>query len=95
MREKVFITGGAGFIGSHIAESLVKDGYRVTVYDNFSSGRLENLEKLKSDIEIIKGDILNYEKLRRSMCGCDFVSHQAAQLEIFRCIDNPRLDLKI
>jgi len=95
MKEKIFITGGAGFIGSHIAESLVKDGYRVIVYDNFSSGRLENLKEIKGDTEIIKGDILNYEMLEKSMRKCDFVSHQAAQLEIFRCLDNPDLDLKV
>jgi UDP-glucose 4-epimerase len=95
MREKVFITGGAGFIGSHITESLVKKGYRVVVYDNFSSGRMENLQAVKKDVQIIKADILDGDKLTRAMKGCCLVSHQAAQLEIFRCIDDPQVDLKI
>jgi UDP-glucose 4-epimerase len=94
MKEKIFLTGGAGFIGSHIAESLVKAGYQVTVYDNFSSGRMENLAAVKKDIRLVKGDILDYAKLRKAMAGCAIVSHQAAQLEIFRCLDNPQLDLR-
>jgi len=94
-KESVFITGGAGFIGSHIAESLVKEGYRVKIYDNFSSGRMENLKSIKNDAEIIKADILNYDKLERAMRNCDFVSHQAAQLEIFHCLAEPKKDLEV
>lgn len=94
MKESIFLTGGAGFIGSHIAESLVSQGYKVAIYDNFSSGRNENLRKIKNDIKIIKGDILDYNKLEASMAGFDIVSHQAAQLEIFRCVGDPGLDLE-
>lgn len=95
MKEKVFVTGGAGFIGSHIVEDLLKNGYEVTIYDNFSSGRRGNLNSIKDDVRIIKGDILDYDKLKRAMKGHRYVSHQAAQLEIFRCLDDPFVDLNI
>ena len=95
MKGKVFVTGGAGFIGSHIIEALLNEGYEVTIYDNFSSGRKENLNNVIDDIRIIEGDILDYEKVKNAMKGHDYVSHQAAQLEIFRCLEDPSIDLKI
>jgi len=94
MSKKIFVTGGAGFIGSHIVEDLLDQGYRVTAYDNFSSGREENLAGVIKDIKIIKADILDYETLKKSMKGCDVVSHQAAQLEIFKCLEDPIVDLQ-
>jgi len=80
--KKVLVTGGAGFIGSHIVESLVKAGAGVKVYDNFSTGLLENLDVVKKDVEIIRGDILDYELLEKEIKGTEIVSHHAAQLEI-------------
>lgn len=89
------VTGGAGFIGSHIVDSLVDKGAEVIVYDNFSSGSMANLKDLKKDIKIIKGDILDHKKLSQVCKGVDVISHQAAQLEITTCIDDPVKDLKI
>jgi len=94
MSKKIFITGGAGFIGSHIVENLLNDGHQVTVYDNFSSGRKENLKSVIKDIKLIEADILDYENLNESMKGHDIVSHQAAQLEIFKCLEDPIVDLQ-
>lgn len=91
---RVLVTGGAGFIGSHIVESLVKGGAKVIVYDNFSSGLMDNLKHLEKDIKIIRGDILDYNKVLDASRGVDVISHQAAQLEITKCIDNPIGDLK-
>jgi len=91
----ILVTGGAGFIGSHIVESLVHQGARVIVYDNLSTGRKENLEHVKKDIKFIRGDILDAKKMRSAMKGVDIVSHQAAQLEIFRSSDDPEFDLKV
>jgi len=93
--KKILITGGAGFIGSNIVDSLLEKNYRVIVYDNFSSGTMENLNHIKDKIEIIEGNILDYEKLKNSMKECDYVSHHAAQLEIFLALDEPERDLEV
>ncbi|MFA6260434.1 MAG: NAD-dependent epimerase/dehydratase family protein [Bacteroidia bacterium] len=92
---KIVVTGGAGFIGSHIVESLVYLGHEVTVFDNFYTGRRENLSNVIDDIRIIEGDIMNVEALRNVFKNVDIVSHQAAQLEIFRSTDEPLFDLEL
>ncbi len=91
----VLVTGGAGFIGSHIVEDLVTASARVKVYDNFSFGLRDNLRPIAKHVEIIEGDILDCATLERAMRNVDFVSHQAAQLEIFRSTDDPLVDLQI
>ncbi|MCS7228386.1 MAG: SDR family NAD(P)-dependent oxidoreductase, partial [Endomicrobia bacterium] len=93
---KILVTGGAGFIGSHIVESLIEKGWEVVVYDNLSSGSLENLSHISSHkLTFIRGDILDYNTLEQAMRGCDYVSHQAAQLEIFLGIEDPERDLYV
>jgi len=92
--KKVLITGGAGFIGSHIVDSLVKNGAEVIVLDNFSSGRLENIANQKENIKIVRGSVLNLNLLKKIIKDVDVVSHQAASLEIFRALDDPFYDLK-
>jgi len=92
---RILVTGGAGFIGSHIVDSLVRQGAQVTIYDNFSSGLMENLQGVRKDVKIIRGDILDRAKLSRAIKGAELVSHQAAQLEITRCIDDPVEDLQM
>jgi UDP-glucose 4-epimerase len=91
---RVLVTGGAGFIGSHIVEDLVRLGAKVRVYDNFSSGLDVNLRAVRDDIEIVRGDILDADSLNKSAAGIEVISHQAAQLEITRCIDDPAGDLQ-
>jgi UDP-glucose 4-epimerase len=92
---KILVTGGAGFIGSHITESLVASGHDVTVFDNFFTGRRENLLSVINDIKIIEGDICDAEAIGAACRGMDLVSHQAAQLEIFRSTDDPLWDLQV
>lgn len=92
---KVLVTGGAGFIGSNIVESLLELGANVGVYDDFSFGFEDNLTPFKKDIEIIRGDILDYESLSKAFKGYDLISHHAAQLEIFLCVDDPYRDLQV
>lgn len=92
---RFFVTGGAGFIGSHIVESLVRKGGEVTVYDNFSFGCMENLGSCADHVTVIEGDILDYNLLHKSMAGHDVVSHHAAQLEIFLSVERPERDLEI
>lgn len=91
---KILVTGGAGFIGSHIVESLVKGGAKVTAFDNFSFGKRKNLTNVKKDSHIIAGDILDEEALSQAMKGQAVISHQAAQLEIFLARADPYADLK-
>ncbi|MFH1235495.1 MAG: SDR family oxidoreductase [Parcubacteria group bacterium] len=88
--ERVLITGGAGFIGSNIAHSLVRKGYRVTVLDNLSTGSKKNISDIIKKIKFVRGDIRNYQTVRRTMHNHDFVLHQAALPSVPRSIQNPR-----
>ena len=90
---RVLVTGGAGFIGSHIVRDLLESGAEVTVYDNFSSGLDENLAGVANSVQVVRGDILDADSLVSALRGHDAVSHQAAQLEITRSIGNPVFDL--
>jgi UDP-glucose 4-epimerase len=92
--KSVLVTGGAGFIGSHFVQDLVGAGYRVTVFDNFSSGLRENLAPVIDDVEIIEGDVLDASAIEAAARGFDVVSHQAAQLEITKCMEDPLGDLR-
>ena len=79
LKEKnILVTGGAGFIGSHIAEKLVEIGAKVKVLDNFFAGKLENLEGFRDKVELIEGDITDLSLVYKAMEGIDYVSHQAA-----------------
>jgi UDP-glucose 4-epimerase len=82
------VTGGAGFIGSHIAEALVRRGDRVRVLDNFSTGRRENLEPLGA-IDLVEGDLQDADTVRRAVAGVDGVFHQAALRSVPRSVDDP------
>jgi UDP-glucose 4-epimerase len=91
---KILVTGGAGFVGSHIVRDLLEHGAGVTVYDNFSTGHESNLAGLGDDVQTVRGDILDYDALHKVMRGHDGISHMAAQLEITRSIGNPIYDLE-
>jgi UDP-glucose 4-epimerase len=90
---RVLVTGGLGFIGSHIVEALLRDGASVRILDNLRSGHEENIAAVRNDVEVLLGDILDRDALRHAMRDVDAVSHQAAQLEITRAIDDPVEDL--
>jgi len=85
------ITGGAGFIGSHIAEKLVAMGERVRVLDNFSSGKRANLAGLGDKVEIVCGDILDLEVVKKAADGVHVVFHQAALRSVPFSVENPTL----
>ncbi len=85
------ITGGAGFIGSHIGEKLVAMGERVRVLDNFSSGKRANLAGLEDKIEVIAGDILDLDTFKRAAKGASVIFHQAALRSVPFSVENPTL----
>lgn len=86
---RYLITGGAGFIGSHIVEELLKRGEFVRVLDNFSTGYRRNLDQFINDIELIEGDIRYYHVALQAVKGIDFVLHQAALGSVPRSINDP------
>ncbi len=83
------ITGGAGFIGSHLVEELIRYQQEVRVLDNFSTGRREHLESLQGRIEIVKGDVRDPAAVRRVMRGVRYVFHQAALASVPRSVQDP------
>ena len=83
------VTGGAGFIGSHLVEELVKQGQRVRVIDNLSTGKRENIEPFLEKIEFIEGDIRDLGLVRKAMDGVDYVLHQAAVPSVPRSVKDP------
>ena len=93
---KILITGGAGFIGSHLAERLLKDGHSVEIIDNLSTGRLENIETFKDHpkFHYTIGSILNRELLEKLVHGVDQIYHLAAAVGVKYIIENPLLSLK-
>jgi nucleoside-diphosphate-sugar epimerase len=89
MSVQVLVTGGGGFIGSHLASHLLEQGYRVRVLDNFATGRRENLQALAGDVEVIEGDIQSYERVNKAVSGCEVVFHQAALPSVPRSVQDP------
>ena len=87
-RNLYLVTGGAGFIGSNIAEALVKRGDRVRVLDNLSTGRRENLEAA-GVTDLVEGDLRDPATVRRAVSGVDGVFHQAALRSVPRSVDDP------
>lgn len=83
------VTGGAGFIGSHIVEELLRRGEQVRVLDNFSTGRRENLTPFLQHVELIEGDLRDLPTVRQAVEGVDYVLHQAALPSVPRSIDDP------
>ncbi|OGI14506.1 hypothetical protein A3K63_01905 [Candidatus Micrarchaeota archaeon RBG_16_49_10] len=85
----ILVTGGAGFIGSHLAEHLVEKGHSVTVLDNLSTGRMENLSSIISEIEFVKGSFGDRELARKLLRDADVVFHNAAVVGVKRTIEDP------
>jgi UDP-glucose 4-epimerase len=83
------VTGGAGFVGSHIVEALVRRGDRVRVLDNLVTGKLLNLGAVRSQIDFIKADLNDTAALARAVAGCEVVFHQAALASVPRSIEDP------
>jgi UDP-glucose 4-epimerase len=83
------VTGGAGFIGSHIVETLLEDGKRARVLDNLSTGRMENIAPFLNRVEFIEGDLRDEDTVRRAVEGIDYVLHQGAIPSVNRSVQEP------
>ena len=93
---RVFISGGAGFIGSHVTDALLGQGYKVTVYDNLSNGRREFIEQHfgKPAFNFVEADILDTDRLASQIEGHDLVWHLAANTDIIGGVEKPSRDLR-
>ena len=89
---RALVTGGAGFIGSHIAERLLGEGHAVRIYDNFSSGKRANVDVLGRDarLEVIEADVRDAAALDRAAEGCDVVFHEAAVVSVPYSVAHPQ-----
>lgn len=85
----VLVTGGAGFIGSNLADGLIAQGAKVRIIDNLVTGFRENLEEIKGDFEFIEGDINDEALLRKASDGVEVVFHQAALPSVPRSVEDP------
>ncbi|MBU1042972.1 MAG: GDP-mannose 4,6-dehydratase [Candidatus Omnitrophica bacterium] len=88
---KILLTGGAGFVGSHLAESLLNDGHELTVVDNLITGSKENIKHLedKAEFRFIEGSILDYKLMLKLVTECECIYHLAAAVGVKFVIDNP------
>ncbi len=84
------VTGGAGFIGSHLVEALVERGERLRVLDDFSTGRRENLAAVTEHIELLEGDVADPDTVERAVARCDYVLHLAAIASVQASLEEPR-----
>ena len=86
---KILVTGGAGFIGSNLADELIRRGSKVRIIDNLITGFRENLDEISGDFEFIEGDIADSEVVGRAVEGVDFIFHEAALPSVPRSVANP------
>ena len=93
---RAFITGGAGYIGSHLADRLLEDGNQVTVFDNFSTGQRRFLQQANTTekFKLIKGDLLDKNDLQKAMANHDFIFHLAANADVRFGTEHPSKDLE-
>ncbi len=91
---KVLVTGGAGFIGSNMVEALLGRGFDIVIFDDFSTGRKDNLPGDKR-IKVIKGDVRDYNKLKDAAKGCDVIFHMAAQVGNVLSLQKPHENMEI
>src|SRR4051794_17837149 len=89
LTSKVLITGGAGFIGSNLADGLIREGARVVILDNFLKGFQENLDEIEGSFEFIEGDVTDPAITKKAVEGCEVIFHEAALPSVPRSVDDP------
>ena len=93
--KKWVVTGGAGFIGSHIIKELVARGQQAVAVDDFSTGSLSNLSSVQQKIKIVSADICDFSALLKAFQGADYVLHHAALVSVPRSVEEPQLTWQI
>lgn len=93
--KRVFITGGAGFIGSHTADLFLEKGWRVVVCDHFSTGKLSNLNAFHANLRVVQADVLDYAMILKEVKNTDVVLHLAAIPSVPKSIEDPTASLKV
>jgi nucleoside-diphosphate-sugar epimerase len=93
--KRALVTGGAGFIGSNLVDALLKNGVSVSILDNLSTGKLANLEHVLERVTFEKGDIRDFDRVRRLADGCDAVFHQAAVVSVPQTVAEPLTSAEI
>ncbi len=94
---EILVTGGAGFIGSHIVDQLLNEGFKVRVLDNLSTGEKRNLvqHRNKKNFQVIEGDTRNFDMVKKTVEGVDAVIHEAALVSVTRSVETPLLSNEI
>jgi nucleoside-diphosphate-sugar epimerase len=87
---RALVTGGAGFIGSNLAQELIRQGAKLRIVDNFATGNRHNLEEISGDFDFIEGDLNDDAVIKRAVSDIDVVFHEAALPSVPRSVDNPR-----
>jgi UDP-glucose 4-epimerase len=89
-QKTVLVTGGCGFIGSHLAEALVKQDYKVRILDNMSTGKMKNIAAFSSkNVEVLQGDVADFGTVEAAVVGCHYVFHEAAIASVPKSVDDP------
>src|ERR1700757_2742821 len=86
---RYLVTGGAGFIGSNTVDELVRRGHNVAVFDDLSSGKVQNLDGVKDKVQLLRHSVTDVEKLREACRGVDYVIHLAARTSVPRSVKDP------
>ncbi len=89
------VTGGAGFIGSHLVQTLLEQGAQVRVLDNFSTGKRENLEGMQEDIELLEADLRDEDRLAEAVKGVEVIFHEAAFVSVPQSMEEPQTCLDV
>lgn len=92
--KSILVTGGAGFIGYHLCRKLLEKDANLTIYDNLSTGRIENVKVLPKPVKFIKGDVGSFEMLENNVGKVDVIFHLAAQVSVPYSMENPAEDFK-
>ncbi len=87
---RALVTGGAGFIGSHIAHRLLEGGHEVVILDNFFTGKRENCAAIAKDVRLVEGDVRSIETVEKTAAGCELVFHEAAIVSVPFSVERPQ-----